>query len=140
MESWFFLLWVPLLGWQIYRMVTGPRRLRAALEASFNALSFQTPSGIVAGSQLRVVKKAQRFMDAAFDQPSLGGDPLPSDAFWYCVAPGPAWFLSIPVVQAKWRGWQIDWIIRPLTEPRMRAALGKDVAAQRAAFGDSIEA
>ena len=46
-----------------------------------------------------------------------------SDSFWYCVAPGPSYFLAIPFVTVGMGRVDVRWVIRPLSEERMRGAL-----------------
>lgn len=134
--------WMALLiGAMVLQVVVGRRRVQAALDRTFKQLSFSTPEGSVAGSQLRVVKVSKQGMPLAYDDVfMLGRDPLPSDSFWYCVGPGPSYHLAIPVVSTGFGRVDVQWIVRPLTAERMRAALLGDERAIQLAFDEATEA
>jgi len=88
---------------------------------------------------LVVVKKVQQFMDAnydasfMFDSEAMNG----SNAFWYCSGPGARWFLAIPAVSTCRSGVDVRWVLRPLTEQRVRAVLRFDRVAYQRAFGET---
>ncbi|MCD7097821.1 hypothetical protein [Stenotrophomonas sp. MMGLT7] len=103
------------------------RRHGNALQSSFAAHRFDTPDGPVGGASLRVVK--------ASNQVSRHTSNVPAEVFWYCVGPGPSYFLAIAQVRMKGRRFEVDWTVRPLTEERMRAALAGDRKATALAFG-----
>lgn len=109
----------------IYSTVLGRRRVRQALRTTFEALRFQTPDGTVGGSALEVVKIYRQGMPFAYDDVfALRGGPRHiSDSFWYCVGPGPSYFLAIPMVEVGFGRVAVRWAVRPLSEERMRAAL-----------------
>lgn len=90
-------------------------RLQRALQASLAEQWFSTPQGKVSGAQLEVVKRSV--------QVARSPGNTPSELFWYCTGPGPSYFLAIAKVKQAGRGYQIDWIVRPLSEQRFRAAL-----------------
>lgn len=58
------------------------------------------------------------------------------EVFWYCRGPGPTWFLAIPTVECSDSIYEVSWVVRPLTEQRMRAALQFDRKACRRAFDE----
>ncbi|HEY0504170.1 MAG TPA: hypothetical protein VGD42_11825 [Lysobacter sp.] len=118
----------------------GRRRLQGALRMTFARLEFETPQGRVPGSALRVVKISRQAAGFSDDEAyRLFGDRQMPDAFWYCVGPGPSYFLAIGRANAHWRGVAVDWIVRPLSEERMRGALDGDDKAIALAFGRAIE-
>lgn len=104
------------------------------LEDSFAKLQFDTPEGRVGGERVIVVSKQQAQMNAMWGG-EVGSAPT-SDAFWYCVGPGPSYFLVVPILANRWNGLDLTWVVRPLTEERMRAALQGDRAGAQRAFGD----
>lgn len=110
------------------------RRMEQALQASFHALRFDTAHGTVSGAQLHVVKVTR---SAALSND--GSQDEPADAFWYCVSEDRCYFLAIAMIQADAHGIRVDWVVRPLSEERMRGALVGDRKASALAFGDSIE-
>lgn len=116
------------------------RRLHASLRMTFAQLKFDTPIGSVPGSALRVVKISQLASGLDGDElHGLFGDRQLPDAFWYCVGPGPSYFLAIGRANAHRRGVAVDWVVRPLSEERMRGALLGDDKAIALAFGHAIE-
>lgn len=116
------------------------RRLQASLRMTFARLQFDTPKGRVPGSALRVVKISQQAAGFTGDEArELFGDRQLPDAFWYCVGPGPSYFLALGRANAHRDGIAVDWIVRPLTEERMRGALVGDDKAIALAFGRAIE-
>ncbi len=118
----------------------GRRRAQAALRMTFARLQFDTPQGRVPGSSLRVVKISRQAAGLAGDEAyGLFGDRQMPDAFWYCVGPGPSYFLAIARADARPGGVSVDWIVRSLTEERMRGALLGDEKAIALAFGQAIE-
>ena len=131
-----WLLLVPLFAIAaIASTLNGRRRVLDALNTSFATLHFDTPQGVVTGASLRIVKVSRQSMPFAYDEVyALGRDPQRSDSFWYCVGPGPSYFLAIPMVAAGFGKVSVRWAIRPLTEDRMRAALFGDEEALRLAF------
>ncbi|HJW45055.1 MAG TPA: hypothetical protein VJ484_01045 [Lysobacter sp.] len=120
----------------IYTTVKGRERVKNALRSTFAELKFTTPEGMVSGTALRVVKVSKQGMPFAYDEVfTLQADYQHSDSFWYCVGPGPAYFLAIPMVTTGFRKVSVRWAIRPLTAERMRGALTGDAEALRLAFG-----
>ncbi|MBN6104806.1 hypothetical protein JR064_21820 [Xanthomonas sp. CFBP 8703] len=107
------------------------------VEQSFRRISVTSDGVLLTGADLVVVKKVQQFMDAnydasfMFDSEAMNG----SNAFWYCSGPGARWFLAIPSVTAQRGRVDVQWVVRPLTEQRMRAVLRFDREAYRRAFG-----
>lgn len=114
---------------------------RRFLQQHFDALRFDTPAGVVNGAQLEIVKRALTSTNDGVGlelnlSRNAGGNA--SDEFWYCVGPGPCYFVVIPVVQRSFAmRASVQWIVRPLTEARMRGSLITDRKATRAAFGDA---
>lgn len=102
------------------------------VQRSFDDIVFQTPSGPVLGRSMRVVKQVVE--SAGLPQ---GGDGL-TGAFWYCVGPGPSYFVAIGMPASAWPRRRLDWVIRSLSAERMRVALSDDAEAMSAAFGDSV--
>ncbi|MEE7547518.1 hypothetical protein HF319_11155 [Xanthomonas sp. Kuri4-1] len=118
---------VALLALCVYAIHGSRRKLSQALQHSFAQCRFDTPQGHVSGASLRVVK--------ASHQVSRHTSGAPSEIFWYCVAPGPAYFLAIAHVTRPGRRIEVRWTLRALTEERMRGALVDDRKATAAAFG-----
>lgn len=118
-------LFVLFVGLGLYASVVGRRRIRHALRASFEALRFATPGGEVGGDAVRVVKVYKQGLPLLYDDVfdlTWGARHL-SDSFWYCVAPGPSYYLAIPLVAVGMGRVDIRWVVRPLSEERMRGAL-----------------
>ncbi|TKR29533.1 hypothetical protein FCE95_15480 [Luteimonas gilva] len=87
-----------------------------------------------------MVKIARDSMPFAYDDVwQLGPDPVPSTSFWYCVGPGPSYFLAMPLLTTRFGGASVKWVIRSLSEDRMRAVLQSDEEALRAAFGIGVD-
>lgn len=109
----------------LYGQVVGRRRVQRALRDTFLALRFDTPDGRVAGDAIRVVKIFKQGMPFAYDDVfSIPVGPRQiSDSFWYCVGPARTCFLAIPTVEAGLGRAKVTWVVRPLSEDRMRAAL-----------------
>ncbi|MDR0184098.1 hypothetical protein [Lysobacter arvi] len=119
----------------------GNRKIRAEVMRSFNAQTFDTPVGRVTGEALRIVKISKQSMRFAGDDVySLGQQHQPSDAFLYCVGPGPSYFLAIAMAETGAGAVSVKWVLRPLTEERMRGALMGDRKATALAFGRATEA
>ncbi|KAB7777349.1 MULTISPECIES: hypothetical protein [unclassified Xanthomonas] len=120
----------------VYRM--GRRQVTDLLEASFRAQAFPGAHGPLRGSDLTVVKRSRQTIESSDGHVySIAPDAAlqTADAFWYCVGPGPSGFLAIPVVTSGFGKAQVHWIVRPMTEGRIRVALQFDRKATRLAFG-----
>ncbi|MUV13491.1 hypothetical protein [Noviluteimonas gilva] len=119
--------------WIALMVVVGTRQRRidmARLRASFDALRFETAEGVVAGDKLLVVK------EVAFEKSREGSMSLRSrmgETFWYCVGPGQSYWVAMPMRMPR-KG-PIEWVVHPLSEERMRAALSGDRQASAMAFG-----
>ena len=100
-------------------------------------LRFPTVDGrAVTGADVRVVLRRGQW-NGGMPRVALAGRDLgPEDAFWYCVGPGPAWYLVIPLSWRRGFGWKVEWVVRPLDERRLRAALDGDRQALRLAVGE----
>ncbi|MET0548956.1 MAG: hypothetical protein ABW002_06775 [Xanthomonas sp.] len=124
-----------LLAVGLYRY--NKRRMDALLTESFRRLSFSSDGVALSGVDLLVVKKAQQFIRANQQWSPVPDRPtvIQGDAFWYCRGPGASWFLAIPTVVSRGGELEVSWVVRPLTEQRMRAALQFDRKACRRAFG-----
>ncbi|WOS41424.1 hypothetical protein [Xanthomonas rydalmerensis] len=121
----------------MYRM--GRSQVTDLLDASFREQAFPGEHGPLHGGDLTVVKKSKQNIESSYGHVySIAPDAAlhTADAFWYCVGPGPCWFLAIPVVTSGFGQAQVRWIVRPMTEGRMRAALQFDRKATRLAFGE----
>lgn len=137
MELLPFLLLPVFLGLSIYTTIIGRDRVKRALRTTFAALRFNTPDGIVDGNAVQVVKVYKQGMPFAYDDVfnmPVGPRQI-SDSFWYCVGPGPSYFVAIPMVEVGLGRATVRWVVRPLTAERMRAALQDDENALRKAFG-----
>lgn len=137
MELLPLLLMPIIIGISIYTTLQGGKRLKAALRRSFEALRFTTPEGVVTGDRVRVAKVYRQGMPLAYDdvfELSLGARQW-SDSFWYCVGPGPSYFVAIPMAAVGMGRVEVQWVVRPLTMERMRAALQDDEAALERVFG-----
>lgn len=125
-----------LFGIGIAMRLEGRERVRGALRETFAALSFTTEQGVVlSGADVRVVKVYTQNMGHAYDDVFRIGTRHVHDSFWYCVAPGPAYFVAIPLLQASLGRITVRWVVRLLTEERMRAALQDDARALESVFG-----
>lgn len=115
----------------IWTAMRESRLRRERMRRSFEAIVVQTPEGPVDGGKLQVVKEV---IDTA--GASEGGEEL-RGAFLYCIGPGPSYFVVIGqmVGESRLRG-RLQWVVRPLSEERMRAALHGDRKALAAAFGE----
>lgn len=107
------------------------REFDAAVRRSFEALAFETPAGRVRWDAVRVVKVV------AHDSGNESSGP--QDLFWYCVGSGPSYFLALGHVRGRLPRIRVDWVVRPLSEDRMRNALIGDDRATALAFGDAVE-
>jgi hypothetical protein len=123
------------LGVSIAMNLEGRDRVRRALRETFAALDFATPQGVVSGAQVQVVKVYKQNMGRAYDDVFNIGTPHVHDSFWYCVAPGPCYFVAIPLLQAGRGRVSVQWVVRLLTEERMRAALQDDAKVLDKVFG-----
>ena len=133
----FFVFWIAVIGLSAWITLNGRKRVLRTLQESFEKLEFETPDGKVTGSELQIVKKARQGMPLVYDDvfnAQAGGRAF-GDSFWYCVGPGPSYFLAIPMVEASMGRVHVQWAVRPLTEERMRGALVDDAEATRRAFG-----
>jgi hypothetical protein len=120
--------------------LSGPQRLRAARQETFERLRFPSRDGVVlTGAQVRVVKQRYGRFDGMQQPEPRWMAQTADDAFWYCVGPGPSWYLAIPVSRRNGFQWDVEWVVRPLDESRMRAALNGDTEALRLAFGEDTE-
>jgi hypothetical protein len=125
-----------LMQWRHYSQ--GRRLVLNALDMSFRHQSFPGEHGPLSGADLTVVKKSMQSMEASYSRVhGLVPAVITADAFWYCVGPGPSWFLAIPVVTAGFGRVEVQWIVRPLTEQLMRISLQSGRKAFQRAFGDS---
>jgi len=113
------------------------RHVRWLVEQSFRRVSFASDGVPLTGADLVVVKKVQHFIGTNYDATFvLDGEAMNgSNAFWYCSGPGARWFLAIPSVSKRDDGVGVRWVVRPLTEQRMRAVLRFDRQAYRRTFG-----
>ncbi len=122
------LAFVALFVWAAIREA---RLRRERVQRSFEVIVVQTPQGSVGGDRLLVVKEV---IDTAGS--GEGGDDL-QGVFRYCVGPGPTYFVVIGQVVAEgFARRRLQWVVRPLSEERMRGALRGDHAALAAAFGE----
>ncbi len=142
---WLVLLWlacvtvsVTLVLLAVARNRRTVQRKKAALQASFDALSFDTPAGRVHGDALTVAKIAYQPGNEVPHYAARGAAHW--DAFWYAVGPGPSYFLAICMVDTHAREAPPQWVVRPIDEARMHAALAGDALAERLAFGGAIKA
>ena len=137
MELLPFLLMPVFLGLSIYITILGRDRVKRALRTTFAALSFNTPGVVVHGDAVQVVKVYKQGMPFAYDDVfnMPAGPRHISDSFWYCVGPGPSYFVAIPLVEVGLGRATVRWVVRPLSAERMRAALMDDEEALRRAFG-----
>lgn len=113
------------------------RRVQLAIDAGFEGLRITDGEPPLRGADLRVVAERRMLMTAQ-SQDGFGptaSHEVRSEYFLYCVGPGPSWFLVIALVNDRgwWRTIDVDWIVRPLDDARMRGALVGDAEALRAA-------
>ena len=107
------------------------RLRRERVQRSFDAIVVQTPQGPVTGNKLLVVKEV---IDTSGS--GEGSDDL-QGVFRYCLGPGPTYFVVIGQVVAEgFARTHLQWVVRPLSEERMRGALHGDQTALAAAFGE----
>nr|WP_225876340.1 hypothetical protein [Lysobacter terrestris] len=137
MELLPILLMPVFLALVIYQTLEGRKRVKRELRNTFLALRFTTPGGVAGGDAMRVIKVYKQgvpfIYDDVFNLPV--GPRHISDSFWYCVGPGPSYFLAIPLVEAGLGRVKVSWVVRPLSAERMHAALVDDEHALREAFG-----
>lgn len=117
---------IPLvLAISLYSQIVGRRRVKQALRDSFRDLRFETHDGVVRGDAIRVVKVFRQGMPFSYDDVfSIPVGPRwISDSFWYCIGPARTYFLAIPMVDVGLGRVEVAWVVRPLTEERIRAAL-----------------
>jgi hypothetical protein len=120
--------------------IAGRNRVKRALRMTFSGLRFDTPVGVVDGTALQVVKVSKQSMLFAYDDVfTVQADLQASDSFWYCVGPGPSYFLAIPMVTVGFGKVSVRWVVRPLSRERMRGALVGDADALRLAFGPGAD-
>lgn len=111
------------------------RRDGIDLRRSFDTVRFETPAGVVGGDAVRVVRIRRQGLHADVDPFDVPPDLLPlAESFWYCVAPGPAYFVAISSAELRDGRMLPAWTTRSLTEAQLRAALADDPAALAAAF------
>ena len=143
---WILLIWLGtvvvstlLVSWVVLWHRHALQREAWRLQAAFDALSFDTPTGALPGEALTVVKIAYQF-----EHDGASADPVVErehwDSLWYAAGPGPSYFLAICTCDAGEPEHAPQWRVRTLDESRMRAALSGDAHAQMLAFGDAIEA
>lgn len=116
------------------------RRQRPAIDLreSFADVRFASPSGEVGGNAARVVRIERQGLFADVDPFNVPADMLLlAESFWYCVGPGPSYFVAIPTVERQPGGMAIRWMVRPLSEAQLRSALSTDAAALAAALDNS---
>lgn len=103
------------------------------LQRSFDTLRFPCEGEVLGAAEVSVVKRV-------IHETSRMGEHAPLTAFWYCVAPGPNYYVAIArYMRDGWRGGRYQWEVRPLDAARMRGALDADGDALHAAFGDHVE-
>lgn len=120
------LLLVPIaIAISLYSQAVGRRRVKQALRETFLRLRFDTPDGVVGGGAVRVVKIFRQGMPFSYDDVFTipVGPRWISDSFWYCIGPARTYFLAIPMVEAGLGRVDVTWVVRPLSEERMKAAL-----------------
>ena len=108
-----------------FAAVRAGRTFDAQRQRSFEALTFETPEGRVSGNAVRVVKVVTH---------ENGDYTGPRDLYRYCVAPGPSYFVAMCHVERLHSPARLKWVVRPLTEERMRGALVGDDTALALAF------
>jgi len=115
----------------VFVVIRTRRAVDAAVKRSFEALTFPRPAGRVRGSAVRVVKAVEQ---------NVGSEHSGTrDLFWYCVGSGPSYFLALGHVHGARPPVRVDWVVRPLTQERMRNALAGDDRATALAFGSAVE-
>lgn len=135
-DFWGTALFLAIFVLVIWAAIRQRARTMRLLEESFSRLEFDTPESRISGEHLAVVSKRQEHLNAMWEGHEVGSVQA-SDAFWYCVGPGPSYFLVVPLLANRWSGLDLKWIVRPLTEECMRAALQGDRAGMQRAFGAS---
>jgi hypothetical protein len=132
---------IALAAWLVWLQRRRDHRMGQAVERSFRRMSVTSDGVRLTGADLVVVKRVQQFMDANYDASLMfESDAMNgSNAFWYCRGPGGRWFLAIPSVSARHGRIEVQWVVRPLTEQRVRAVLRFDRATYRRVFGASSE-
>lgn len=130
-----FIAWAAILGSFFLAARHTKRKQSVQLQTSFDEMPIpSTGAPPLHGRDLRVVKRTE------FGQPGEY-NAQQRESFWYCVGPDAQYYLAI--VQANYRPFQTSvftWVVRPLSEDRMRNALLGDEAATALAFGTGVEA
>ena len=125
------LLTIAFLAASFFASLRAKRAFEAAVKRSFEQLTFETPTGRVTGASLRVVKAVTWRTGSRSSEFS--------EMFWYCAGDGPSYFVAMGHVRSRFATMPVDWVIRPLTEERMRGALVGDEKACALAFGSAVE-
>lgn len=111
-------------------------RTRREDQRAFASLVFDTARGLVTGQSLKVVHRAVRLPQSV---QGLPGVPASGASYWFCVGPGPSYYLAVPLrVRGAGFDGPLEWVVRPLTAERMRAALSARPAALRRAFPHAV--
>lgn len=111
------------------------RRPGTDLRRAFAAVHFETPRGVVGGDAVRVVRVRRQGMFADIDPFDIPPEMLPlAESFWYCVAPGPSYFVAIASADLREARAVPVWTTRALSEAQLRSALADDPPALAAAF------
>lgn len=114
------------------------RRVDNRLAESFRELVLSSDGVIVRGADLQVVKKVRSLLRASrrWTLMPKSAAMAQGETFWYCRGPDARWFLAIPTVECNDRVYDVSWVVRPLTEQRVRAVLQFDRKACQRAFGE----
>ena len=107
---------------------------KESLHREFEERLFEIPGGQLRGAELQVVKYV--FQESGNNDTGRGM----RTGWWYCVLPGPRWLLVIGQdTTVTMTRTEVTWVVRELSEERMRGALAADPKAMALAFDDAVD-
>lgn len=123
------LLSIALFGLIVFLHVRQHRAGERLMQRSFESLGFPLEGERLPAHEMKVVRRVIH--------ETSRGSGVPITAFWYCIGPGPSYFVAIAqYVRTGWRGGRYHWVVNPIDETRMHGALADDQDALHAVFGD----
>lgn len=114
-------------------------KVQLAIARSFDELHFVSEHSKdgYRGRDLFVLKRAEPFLFSAYDERNFfGRDPSVNDIHWYCKSAEGHYFLAIGLIANRYGKYEVEWVVRSLTEARMRGALQAYPDVYWAEFGE----
>lgn len=121
-------------------MIGHHETLKKAMMASFDDLHFASAHSSAGyfGRELKVLKRSETALFFASRQSSrFGRIPTASDIYWYCKSPDADYFMAMALITDINGKIEIQWVVRSLTEDRMRGALRAFPKAYLVEFGET---